>query len=246
MSLGELYLRNDTAVPGTEALGDWYFVPPIRNRIAISNFNRDAINTLREHLTNADMQKIHNWFRYNRNWDKVHPTNDQMRALGRKIRQYQQLALPKYLYRGVSRDNSYDWGVIERGWFWNSIKPEFRDKPQQIKFERPMSWTFNFDKAKQFGTAGLLRVGVCVFLLDTSTLHDNDYVIFSKEVLYLLDEWDLANKIGAEQAREQMETQEFYYDDDEVIVFPTRKPVTIVAKDPSDIQPAKLMTFHRN
>ena len=223
-----------------EAIADNYFIPPIRRTISMVNFDRRAINRLRRMLNIKDMDVIHRWFRYNKDWDKIRPEIPELRRVSEKIQKAQPIKLPKFLYRGVARGNSYDWGVIKNGWLMNKIDPEKENKPFQVIFERPMSFAMNLEKAKQFGSHGLFRYGVCVLVLSTKGLRPQDYLTLTKEVLYLLDEFDKsggnsANSAQRKERRKLMEQNDIYYDDDEIVVFPTKHPVTLIAKKPKNV-----------
>lgn len=228
------------AKAGMEGIGDNFFIPPIRRKISMVNFDRVAINKLRRTLRVKDMNVIHRWFRYNRNWDKIRPDIPELREVGQRIQACQKIRLPKDLYRGVARGNSYDWGVIRNGWIYNDIDPNKENKPFQVELERPMSFAMNLEKAKQFGSNGLFRYGVCVLILNTAGLRPSDYVPLTKEVLYLLDEFDksggAANRSQKrEERRVTQESNDVYYDDDEIVVLPTNHPITLIAKKPKNV-----------
>lgn len=233
----EEYYKN---IPGMEGIGDNFFIPPIRRTISMVNFDRGAINKLRKTLRVKDMDVIHRWFRYNRNWDKIRPDIPELHEVGMRIQKCQKIKLPKFLYRGVARSNSYDWGVIRNGLIYNDIDPKRENKPFQVQLERPMSFAMNLEKAKQFGSNGLFRYGVCVLVLETKGLKATDIVPLTKEVLYLLDEFDksggAANKSEAREARRiKQEQNDTYYDDDEIVVLPTNHPLTLVARKPKNV-----------
>lgn len=224
-----------------EAIADNYFTPPKKRITSIINFDRNAINKIRRSLNKKDMDVIKRWVKHSDNWDKIKPEIPELKAVAKKIHAAQPIRLPKYLYRGVARSNSYDWGVIKNGWLKNEIDPDKENKPFKVIFERPMSFTTDLDIAKHFGSHGLFKYSVCVITLETKDLKPSDYLILSKEVLYLLNEFyksgckATSNK-DRKEYQKKMEQNDAYYDDDEVVVFPTKQALTLIARKPNEMK----------
>lgn len=136
------------------------------------------------------------------------PNNDHLPDLikaAETVRRIQPPQLPHKLFRGFSVSSSYQdhMGLVDKGWFSNSIKKEVVNKPQQYALTRPVSFTTNLGIAKAFGDTIITIPSISVI----------DHCI------WLSDE--LSYVIALHRNLKKPMTQ------DEVVVLPSVKTITI-------------------